>query len=444
MYVNKKAVLVSKTEPVGVVLCANVSAPILRQSIQKFFGTFGSRGMSITRFTSDNERGLTALFGDMNGMGVHVVTVGPGQHAHVIERTIRTLKETIRTTIYSLPYKLPDAMMPYLIISAGKKLLLFPTVATRTDGQSAFQAMEGRNIDLKKDVGPPFGSYCEVDARSMTNGTEPRTKTCFYLDSRMNGTSTHMFMTLDTQQVISANHYVVLPITDIILQTVNSWAAKNKIYTSTAPTFTFHERDITHDADDDESGIAPMTAAAPLEPMAVPVPLPPVFSPDLDMAASPGKSPRTADPSQIGGGQEPTIANDTFEVTPDEVSGSEEPLDAAPDSNPEADIVPPANVRTRSPKPPIVMREPSTRVRKPTVRFNLAAALEPTATLEQARRAPTALMSVTRGLKLFKELTTKAIESEVKLLLAKNTFEAVDADKPPHNKKNRKEPSDLS
>ena len=116
----------------------------------------------------------------------------------------------------------------------------------------------------------------------------------------MNGTGTHMFMTLDTQQMISANHYVVLPITDIVMQTVNSWAAKKKIYTSTEPTFTFHERDITHDADDDESGIAPMTAAAPLEPMAVPVPLPPVFSPDLDMAASPEKSPRTMDPSQTG------------------------------------------------------------------------------------------------------------------------------------------------
>jgi hypothetical protein len=71
MYINKKTVLASRTEPVGVVLCAcpeNVSAPILRQTILKFFGTCGSRGMFVVRFTSDNERGLTALFGDMNGM----------------------------------------------------------------------------------------------------------------------------------------------------------------------------------------------------------------------------------------------------------------------------------------------------------------------------------------------------------------------------------------
>jgi predicted metal-dependent HD superfamily phosphohydrolase len=102
--------------------------------------------------------------------------------------------------------------------------------------------MEGRNIDLKRDVGPPFGSYCEVAARSMTNGTDARTRTCVYLDSRLNGTGTHTFLTLDTQQVISANHYVVLPITDLVIQTINGWSAKNKNLTSTEPTAARHER----------------------------------------------------------------------------------------------------------------------------------------------------------------------------------------------------------
>jgi hypothetical protein len=107
---------------------------------------------------------------------------------------------------------------------------------------------------------PSFGSYCEVAARSMTNGIDARTRTCIYLNSRLNGTGTHTFLTLDTQQVISANHCVVLPITDLVIQTINGWAAKNKNQTSTEPTFTFHERGITHDAPDDEFG--PMTAAA--------------------------------------------------------------------------------------------------------------------------------------------------------------------------------------
>jgi hypothetical protein len=74
--------------------------------------------MSVVKFTSDNERGLTALFGDMDGMGVHVVTVGAGQHAHIIERTIRTFKEVIRASCHSVPYKIPDFLLTHLIINA--------------------------------------------------------------------------------------------------------------------------------------------------------------------------------------------------------------------------------------------------------------------------------------------------------------------------------------
>jgi hypothetical protein len=93
--------------------------------------------MSVVKFTSDNERGLTALFGDMDGMGVQVVTVGAGQHAHIIERTIRTFKEVIRTSYYSVPYKMPEFMLAHLIINACKKLLLFPTASTQWKAETS-------------------------------------------------------------------------------------------------------------------------------------------------------------------------------------------------------------------------------------------------------------------------------------------------------------------
>ena len=82
MFVNKQPYLVSITHPLSVVLVAsveNVSTSVLRQSLRRMFGTYGSRHISIAKFTSDNERGITALFGDMNAMGVEVITVGPGQ-----------------------------------------------------------------------------------------------------------------------------------------------------------------------------------------------------------------------------------------------------------------------------------------------------------------------------------------------------------------------------
>ena len=220
MFINKQPYLVSITHPLGVILVAcveNVTAPALRQSIRRMFGTYGSRRISIVKFTSDNERGITALFGDMNAMGVEVIAVGPGQHDHIIERMIRVLKETIRATIFSLPYLLPDLMMPHLVMSSGKKLMLFPSHTTRSDGISPFEAFFGRKADSKRDIGPPFGSYCQVSSRLMTNSMEARTIGCLYLEARMNGTNTHTFLRLDTRSIISANHFTVLPIPDVVV-----------------------------------------------------------------------------------------------------------------------------------------------------------------------------------------------------------------------------------
>jgi hypothetical protein len=333
------------------------------------------------------------------------------------------------------PYEIADCLWPHMIINAGRKLLLFPSTATRTDGMSPFQAMEGRNIDCKKDVGPPFGSYCEVDVRVMTNGLNPRTRSCLYLDSKMNGTGTHTFMTLDTQQLIAANHYVVLPITDIIIQTVNSWAKKNKNPTSREPVFTFHNCDITHEADDDN--FEQVTVAAPSEALVEPQPLPPVFRPDSDAVAPPSESPRIPEPSQIGGGMETTAATDDIGPTLDEVTSLEEPPEIVEDPIPEIEDTPPANVRTRPAKAPIEMREKSTRIKRAPVRFDLGAIQEPLATPQEARRAPTALMSVQRGLKLFRTETEKAIELEVASLLINTTFLKVNADIAPHNTRKR-------
>jgi Reverse transcriptase (RNA-dependent DNA polymerase) len=83
------------------------------------------------------------------------------------------------------------------------------------------------------------------------------------------------------------------------------------------------------------------------------------------------------------------------------------------------------------------MREKSTRIRKSPVRFDLGAVAEPTATLEQASKAPTALMSVSRGIKLFPVETGKAIALEVTAPLDKGTLKAVDGDAPLHNKRKR-------
>ena len=67
MYINKQAYLVSHTHSVGMsqVACLdNVSTPMLRVAVKRMFGSLASRGIIVKRFQSDNEKGLSCLFGE--------------------------------------------------------------------------------------------------------------------------------------------------------------------------------------------------------------------------------------------------------------------------------------------------------------------------------------------------------------------------------------------
>ena len=79
-------------------------------------------------------------------------------------------------------------------------------------------------------------------------------------------------------------------------------------------------------------------------------------------------------------------------------------------------------VLTRSRTQPPVQREPSTRIRRAPERYNLATTSDLTTTENYLQTH----MSVSRGLRMFKEKTSLAIEGEVESLLAKKTFSGVD------------------
>ena len=254
MQINFIRFLVSITQPLGFVIAAhieNATTPTLHAAIRRMFGIFGSRWVDIIRFTSDNDKGLTALFEDMNAISVKTVTVRSGQHDHIIERMIRWLKEIIRSILHSVPYYLTDSLLIHMALSSPMKLNTFPS-KTWTDNISPFECLFGEKIDLKRDIGPPFSSYCQVTNRLMTSGMQPRTLDCIYFLPRFNGSGTQSFMRLDNQIVISANHFETLPVTPDVIAYINLWATKNKLHMSMDSTFMLQDQ-IVDDNDSDDN-----------------------------------------------------------------------------------------------------------------------------------------------------------------------------------------------
>ena len=65
-------------------------------------------------------------------------------------------------------------------------------------------------------------------------------------------------MRLDSKTIISANHYTVLSIPNVVSIIINGWASKNKIHTSHDP-----DADINLDAADIDDTFVPVTETRP-------------------------------------------------------------------------------------------------------------------------------------------------------------------------------------
>ena len=228
----------------------------------------------------------------------------------------------------------------------------------------------------------------------------------------MNSTGTHTFMRIDTRSVVSANHYLVLPIPPLVTTAVDGWASKNKIHTSKEPTFTFHDRDITGDAVDH---VVTMNTPSDEEPTIQFRHTPPILPviPDETDTRDTVMEPQIAQ-NQIEIQSEMESAVDTNYTTPtsDEVSGPETTFEAVPEEQPAAP--PTTTVRTYVPSAPVEMRQKSTRTRNPPDRLNLVADKLPIPTQIEGIRGEWSFMTITRSLKLFPDKATAAIESEVK------------------------------
>ena len=427
LFINKIPVVISLTQPIGVTQVACVvstTAALLRPVLRRFFGTLNQRNIDVVRFISDNEKGLIALFSEMGAMSVEVITVGAGQHDHIAERGIRTFKEVLRPMIASLPYMMADNLLPHAILAAAKKLLFFAS-PTRP-GPTPFEHLFNRKADKRIDIGPPFGSYCHVTNRVLTNNMDARTVGCLYLEPRMNGTGTHSFMRLDNRTIISANHFVVLPITPMVIAVVNGWAARNKDGNTGEPIFIYKDQDITDWSDDSADTPTFTHTGPPTEPTSTSIPSPfstTTMDPDLQQE-SPTEETASEEPRGEEQDQEHSLEDDQSEHT-----GVIEPMDPQPAVQENMDLEPavlqeiPPEIQDPPPtqETPFMQRK-SGRITKPVDRLNLQAS-------EESMTHHYCGMTTTRAMKLFPEEARKAMEVEIRSLLGKETFQGVFSNK---------------
>lgn len=222
--------LITITKPLEHILTSYIDSKdtgALRKTLRHHMGFYGQRRITVTHLYSDNERGISSLQSDFGAMGVQLITCGPSMHVHIVERSIRYLKEAARGVLSGLPYSCPRILFRHLPAFVAQRLNLFP-VSTRSDHTSAFQLVYGRAARADRDCHLQFGAYYHITVRKPDNTMQARTTAAIGISQNPNGTGTCHFWLLHNHTIVQANHFKALPFPSEVLLYLNSLSAADK------------------------------------------------------------------------------------------------------------------------------------------------------------------------------------------------------------------------
>ena len=183
--------------------------------VNKSIFEYTKRGFEVVDIHADKE--LECLRESLGNVSLEIC--GPGEHVPEVERSIRTMKETMRATAHGLPYRrLPKLMIAELVAMATRCLNGFPKDDGVSEHMSPHSIITGcARMDYTK-LPLEFGSYMQLLDQSV-NTIHSRTIGAIALNPTGDDTGTCHFMSLKTGQVLTKGpgSWTEVPITDIAI-----------------------------------------------------------------------------------------------------------------------------------------------------------------------------------------------------------------------------------
>ena len=194
--------------------------------IKEVIAMYRKAGFQVTHIYCDNEfKPLMTHLADKEST-IQINYSNPNEHVPDIERSIRVIKERIRSTYHRLLYdRLPKIMVKMLVSESAKKLNFFPAKGGVSLYYSPRMILHRRNMDYEKHCKYAFGAYVQAhDDPKPKNSNEPRTLDCIYLRYSDNLQGGHELLHLPTNQIITRQYVTPSPITQAIIKQVNDIA----------------------------------------------------------------------------------------------------------------------------------------------------------------------------------------------------------------------------
>jgi hypothetical protein len=229
MYVNGIAMLVTVSRNIRfatVEALSNRKAPTIEKAIKAVKSVYLRSGFKITTALMDGE--FETLRENLLDMRIQLNTTGRDEHVGDIERFIRTIKERIRSTYNTLPFK---RVPPRLVIEMAKSsvywLNAFPHTKGVSDTMSPRTIVAGVGIDFNRHCKYQFGQYVQTH-EEHDNSMAPRTIGALATRPTGNAQGSYYFFSLSTGRIVNRTHATPLPMPEDVIDRVHAIARRQK------------------------------------------------------------------------------------------------------------------------------------------------------------------------------------------------------------------------
>jgi hypothetical protein len=201
------------------------SKALIQASISSDLSLYRTRGFLPTDIHADGEY---TVFRNAFPP-VHFSICSADNHVPEIERAIRTVKESIRSTIHGMPYSsLPRVLVKELALHAVRTINMLPHPDGVSTSLSPATIITGVHKPDYRSMPLEFGTYVQV-YDGTSNDTKSRTLGAIATNPTGNSSGDYYFMSLAMGFRIHRRSWTVLPISDSVISRVEALAFQEEM-----------------------------------------------------------------------------------------------------------------------------------------------------------------------------------------------------------------------
>jgi len=223
-FVNKIPFFATISDHIKFTTAEHINNQKLQQLIQAskhVQAIYDARGFEINSMLMDGK--FVPLKHELASLGIVLNTTAANQHVPKIEQQIRVIKERVRATRHTLPFRvIPLTMLISMINTSVLWINAFPPSGGVSSHLSPRNIMTGIQFNYKKHCQLQFGSYVQAHQEpSPTNTQAACTVGAICLGPTGNIQASYYFLNLHTGERITQRRWTLLPMPQEVIEHVN-------------------------------------------------------------------------------------------------------------------------------------------------------------------------------------------------------------------------------